>query len=153
MQSIRTFHRLFGLFLGFPRFGTFFLGVPFYEFFHSACGIHDLLFAGEERMAFGTQINRDLFHGGSCFHLIAAGTGDDTATVFRMNLLFHHYLLIYSLLIESRNSLFVFVLFIFSIRNSICSMTFISERNLRRIHNRLSSCSVRISSSFLVPDL
>ena len=59
------------------------------EAFYTAGCVNELLFAGKEGVAGGTNFNLEIFNGRTCFNDIAAGTGNLAQLVFRMNLLFH----------------------------------------------------------------
>ena len=146
------FHDRLLLFFFLSWFCRSFLRVLLDEFLNTSRRINDFLLAREKRMTLGTQVDTDFFNRRSCFNFIATCTCNNTRDILRVNFLPHHVPPYSTPLIESRKSLFVFVLPIFSVRNSICSITFISDKSLRRIHSRFNSDSVRISSSFRVPD-
>jgi hypothetical protein len=65
------------------------LFVFFTKTLDTAFGIKELLFAGEKRMAFGTNFNADIFFGGSGFQYIAAGALYLGLMVLGMNIGFH----------------------------------------------------------------
>ena len=63
--------------------------VTLVETIHTTAGVHQLLFAGEERMTFGANFNLNVLDGGRSFNHIAARTGDGGGLIVGMNILFH----------------------------------------------------------------
>jgi hypothetical protein len=59
------------------------------EAFDSACGVHQLLFAGEEGMALGTDFQMDFRLRRAGFERFAAGALHDSLDVSRMNVCLH----------------------------------------------------------------
>lgn len=67
---------------------TLFLCVFFLELLYPSFGIQYLLFAGEERMALGADIELYIVPRGLCGKSLAAGAGDLYLFIFRMDSLF-----------------------------------------------------------------
>ncbi len=61
------------------------------EAIHTPAGIYKLLLAGEERMAFGTNVHAQLRFRGAGLKFIAAGAFHSRGFVFGMNTLFHFH--------------------------------------------------------------
>ena len=61
------------------------------EAIDTAAGIYQLLLAGEEGMALGTNFNAQILLGGTGLEDIAANTGYGSLLVLRMNALFHDF--------------------------------------------------------------
>jgi hypothetical protein len=59
------------------------------EPFHPAGGVHQLLFAGEERMALGADLHSDLVLGGAGDELVTAGAAYRGLSEFGMDICFH----------------------------------------------------------------
>ena len=75
---------LFGLF-------TFFVKtVTFLETFNTAGGVDKLLFAGEKRMAGGTEFQADIGLCGTGFKLVATGAADSNGVILGMYSFFHY---------------------------------------------------------------
>ena len=62
---------------------------PLLETVHAAAGIDELLFSGEERMAFRADFHADIALGGRGLDHFAAGAGDSRLLILGMNILFH----------------------------------------------------------------
>ena len=74
------------------RFGLFLFSrllQTLFELINAAAGIDKLLFAGEERMALGTNFNTHITLGRSGLDNLAASAGDRTFLVFGMESFFH----------------------------------------------------------------
>jgi hypothetical protein len=60
------------------------------EFLNATCGVHDLLLAGVERMALGTDFDVEIAtSGGAGLELVAATAGDSHVRIIWMNIGFH----------------------------------------------------------------
>ncbi len=73
------------------NFICLYLCILLHKFINSSCRIYYFLFAGEEGMAVGADIDREIFSCGFCLNYISTGTGDCAVIIFRMNLLLHLY--------------------------------------------------------------
>jgi hypothetical protein len=71
-----------------PLLGFFYI-VLLPKAFYAAGGIHQLLLAGEEGMAGGTDFHLDIPYGRTSFDHIPAGAGYFCHLIFGMNLLSH----------------------------------------------------------------
>ena len=65
------------------------LGILLFKPLHSSFRIHDLLRAGEERMAAGTDIDIDVADRRARFKCRPTGTMDGRHSIIRMNRCFH----------------------------------------------------------------
>jgi hypothetical protein len=74
----------------FSLIASFIQAVTFLETLNAAGGINQLLFAGEKRMAGGTEFQPDIGLGGTGFKLVAAGAADRNGVVLGMDSFFHH---------------------------------------------------------------
>jgi hypothetical protein len=71
-------------------FGGGFLAIALIEAIDASCGIDQLLLAGKERVASGTNFNVQVtFLGGASLELLAARAGDGNINVFWVNSWFH----------------------------------------------------------------
>jgi len=68
---------------------SLFAGVTAVEGIHTAFGIHQLLLAGKEGVAFGTDADRRFGSRGENFKLVAAGTAYDAFLKLGMDIRFH----------------------------------------------------------------
>ena len=91
------------------RFGLFLFArllQTLFELINAAAGIDKLLFAGEERMAFGADLHADVLFGGAGFDHFAAGAGNGGLLVFGMDIFFHGNHLVSLLLTPKRGATF-----------------------------------------------
>ena len=58
---------------------------------NTTTGVNQLLLAGKERMAFGTNFHADLGLSGTGLDNLAAGAADYAGTVLRMDSVFHYF--------------------------------------------------------------
>ena len=71
-------------------FGSGFLAVTLVKAIDASCGIDQLLLAGKERVASGTNFNVQVtFLSGASLELLAARAGDGNINVFWVNSWFH----------------------------------------------------------------
>jgi hypothetical protein len=71
-------------------FGVLFIQTVFFaETINSSSGINQLLSTGEKRVAIGTNLNPDFFHGRFGLKTVAAGTRDRRFIILWMYLRFH----------------------------------------------------------------
>jgi hypothetical protein len=71
-------------------FGGWLLAIPLVEAIDASCGIDQLLLAGKERVASGTNFDVQVtFLGGASLELLAARAGDGDINVFWVNSWFH----------------------------------------------------------------
>ena len=71
-------------------FGGGFLAIALVEAIDASCGIDQLLLAGKERVASGTNFNVQVtFLGGASVERLAARAGDGNINVFWVNSWFH----------------------------------------------------------------
>ncbi len=71
------------------NFGLLFEPETLLEAIHTSARIHQLLLAGIERMAFGTNIHLHFFFGGAGFEGLTAYAANDALTVFGMDSFLH----------------------------------------------------------------
>ena len=65
--------------------------VSFLELIDTSTGIHQLLFAGKERMAFGANLNVDIGFGRTCYESVSAVAGYSCLIVVRMDSFAHDF--------------------------------------------------------------
>src|SRR2546425_8468299 len=134
------------------RSGGLLAHVLLLEALHTSFGVHDLLRARKEGVAVGTDVQLDVAHRRAGLELEPARATDRRLPVLRMNPGFHDPRILPQRFMESRNSLFVLVLPILSIKNSMASTLPSGLRTLRRIHILFSRSRSTSSSSLRVPE-
>ena len=71
------------------RFSRFLQTVTLFETVNTSAAIHELLFAGEKRMALAANFNGQFLFRGTGFEGLAASTANSRFAIFRMDILLH----------------------------------------------------------------